>query len=250
MARGRTHRTRVKKRNGAIRKPATVKRHAVKRIEKSVPEKAWIRYTVYSLFALSIISIFFFPYLYAIGVIGINAANADSSMGLSFFFPLIVFSYLMAKGKNLKQIVIELGLSRRAMHRKALLYAILVFFAILLLELGLGVFQEVTHIALPTNVKALFSGLPAYFFAFAVIVAPIDEEILFRGFLVPRIGIILSAFIFGILHFLSYASISEFFAAFVFGLIAGYAFKKTKSLYASIIPHILVNALGILALLV
>ena len=104
-------------------------------------------------------------------------------------------------------------------------------------------------ISLPTNVRQLLGGLPAYFFAFAVIVAPIDEEILFRGFLVPRIGIILSALIFGILHFLSYASISEFIAAFVFGLIAGYAFKRTRSLYSTIIPHMLVNLLGILALL-
>ena len=155
----------------------------------------------------------------------------------------------MAKGKNLKQIIVDLGLSRSAMNWRALGYGIIVFLAIVLLEFGIGAFETVTHIPLPTNVKALLGGLPAYFFAFAVIVAPIDEEILFRGFLVPRIGIILSALIFGILHFLSYASVSEFIAAFVFGLIAGYVFKRTKSLYATIIPHVLVNVLGILALL-
>ena len=229
-------------------KSKTAPRKAVPK--KEMPERASIRYAFYILLLSSIISIFFFPYLYAEGVIGINAANADSSIGLSFFFPLVVFAYLMAKGKNLKQIIIELGLSRRAMNRKALAYGITVFLAILLLELGIGAFQAATHISLPTNVRQLLGGLPAYFFAFAVIVAPIDEEILFRGFLVPRIGIILSALIFGILHFLSYASISEFIAAFVFGLIAGYAFKRTRSLYSTIIPHILVNVLGILALLI
>jgi membrane protease YdiL (CAAX protease family) len=228
-------------------KSKTAPRKAVPK--KEMPERTSIRYAFYILLLGSIISIFFFPYLYAEGIIGINAANADSSIGLSFFFPLVVFAYLMAKGKNLKQIIIELGLSRRAMNRKALAYGITVFLAILLLEFGLGAFQAATHISLPTNVRQLLGGLPAYFFAFAVIVAPIDEEILFRGFLVPRIGIILSALIFGILHFLSYASISEFIAAFVFGLIAGYAFKRTRSLYSTIIPHILVNVLGILALL-
>ncbi|MEM0154402.1 MAG: type II CAAX endopeptidase family protein [Methanothrix sp.] len=237
--------TRTKPRNVTKKKPA-VKVAAAKR---EMPERAPIRYAFYILFIGSIFSIFFFPYLYAEGVIGINAANADSSIGLSLFFPLVVLSYMMAKGKNLKQIVIELGLSRRAMNRRALVYGITVFLAILLLEFGIGAFQEITHIPLPTNVSKLLGGLPAYFFAFAVIVAPIDEEILFRGFLVPRIGIILSALIFGILHFLSYASISEFIAAFVFGLIAGYAFKRTRSLYSTIIPHILVNMLGILALL-
>ena len=235
---------RAKPKNAMRPKPAG--RKAVKR---AMPERASIRYAFYILLLGSIISIFFFPYLYAEGIIGINAANADSSIGLSLFFPLVVFAYMMAKGKNLKQIIIELGLSRRAINRKALAYGITVFLGILLLELGLGAFQAATHISLPTNVRQLLGGLPAYFFAFAVIVAPIDEEILFRGFLVPRIGIILSAFIFGILHFLSYASISEFIAAFVFGLIAGYAFKRTRSLYSTIIPHVLVNLLGILALL-
>ena len=236
--------TKAKPKNAARAKPI-----AKRAAKKEMPERASIRYAFYILLLGSIISIFFFPYLYAEGVIGINAANADSSIGLSFFFPLVVFAYLMAKGKNLKQIIIDLGLSRRAMNRKALAYGITIFLAILLLELGLGAFQAATHISLPTNVRQLLSGLPAYFFAFAVIVAPIDEEILFRGFLVPRIGIILSALIFGILHFLSYASISEFIAAFVFGLIAGYAFKRTRSLYSTIIPHMLVNLLGILALL-
>ncbi|MCL5679838.1 MAG: CPBP family intramembrane metalloprotease [Candidatus Marsarchaeota archaeon] len=223
-------------------------RQKAKRITQ-IQEKGWIRYTFYLLFLASIVSIFFAPYLYTMGIISLNTANADSSIGLSLFFPLVVFSYLMAKGKNLKQIIVDLGLSRSAMNWRALGYGIIVFLAIVLLEFGIGAFETVTHIPLPTNVKALLGGLPAYFFAFAVIVAPIDEEILFRGFLVPRIGIILSALIFGILHFLSYASVSEFIAAFVFGLIAGYVFKRTKSLYATIIPHVLVNVLGILALL-
>jgi hypothetical protein len=240
------------KRKNAKAKPGNTirsKSAARKAVKKEMAERASIRYAFYILLIGSIVSIFFFPYLYAEGIIGINAANADSSIGLSLFFPLVVFAYMMAKGKNLKQIIIELGLSRRAINRRALAYGITVFLAILLLEFGIGAFQEITHIPLPTNVSQLLGGLPAYFFAFAVIVAPIDEEILFRGFLVPRIGIILSALIFGILHFLSYASISEFIAAFVFGLIAGYAFKRTRSLYSTIIPHILVNVLGILALL-
>lgn len=212
-------------------------------------EGSYLKPVFYIALFVSILSIFLFPYLYLAGIISINAANADATIGLSLFFPLVVFSYLLAKGRTLKEIVKELGLSREALNRHALMIGVLVFVAILLLEFGISAFQQVTNIKLPTNVAQVFAGLPAYIFAFAVVVAPFDEEVLFRGFLVPRIGIILSALIFGFLHFLSYASISEFVAAFVFGLLAGYAFRKTKSLYSTILPHMLVNVLGVLALL-
>ncbi|MGC8730310.1 MAG: CPBP family intramembrane glutamic endopeptidase [Candidatus Micrarchaeia archaeon] len=90
--------------------------------------------------------------------------------------------------------------------------------------------------------------MPVYFLIFSFIIAPFTEEILFRGFLVPRLGIILSAIIFAVPHFISYLSISEFVAAFLFGLAAGYAYKKTGSLYVSILAHMLVNFLAILSI--
>ncbi len=212
-------------------------------------ERPLVRALFYIALFVSIFSIFFFPYLYVIGKETLAVASANSSIGLSLFFPLVVFAYMLAKGKSLKEIIFELGLSRKAFHRKALYYGLATFIALIFLEFGISAFQALTHIALPTNVALEFNGMPLYFFVFAVVVAPIDEEILFRGFMVPRIGIILSALIFGFLHYLSYASVSEFVAAFVFGLIAGYALKKTKSLYSTILPHILINLIGMIALL-
>ena len=84
------------------------------------------------------------------------------------------------------------------------------------------------------------------FLLFSFLVAPINEEILFRGFMVPRIGILASAVLFSVPHLLSYSSVSELIAAFIFGIAAGYAFKKTGSLYPSIIAHALVNLISIL----
>ena len=78
--------------------------------------------------------------------------------------------------------------------------------------------------------------------------APIDEEILFRGFLVPRVGIVVSALLFAVPHLLTYASLSEFAAAFIFGLLAGYFFRRYKSLYPTILAHALVNLFTILAI--
>ncbi len=173
---------------------------------------------------------------------------ANSTIALSLLFPLIVFSYLLAKGNRLVPIIRSLGLSRDKITLRNIELGIVVFMAILALEFGMGIFEQVTHVSLPTNVNIVFSGMPLYLYLFTFIVAPFDEETLFRGFLVPRIGIIGSSLIFAILHF-GYGSISELIAAFIFGLIAGYAFKKTRSLYVSILGHALVNFLTIALLL-
>lgn len=194
--------------------------------------------------------IFMFPllgWLYSHGIVSAIDLEADSTIVLSLLFPSITFSYMLYKGKSLSEVISDLNLNLHAFTLRALAVGVLLFLAILLLEFGLSAFQTVTHIPLPTNVQALLQGMPLYFIVFSVLVAPIDEEILFRGFLVPRIGIVWSALIFSLFH-ISYLSISEFVAAFIFGLIAGYAFKKTKSLYTTIIGHALVNLLTVLVL--
>jgi uncharacterized protein len=173
--------------------------------------------------------------------------EANSSIALSFMFPLIAMSYLLIKGNDLKQIIAMLGLSKDKISLYVIAIGICVFFAVVLFDFGVSLFSAATSIQLPTNVQSVLAGTPWYFLIFTFLVAPINEEIFFRGFLVPRIGIIISAIIFAVLH-LSYLSISEFVAAFFFGLLAGYVFKKTKSLYASIIAHMIVNFVTIVSL--
>lgn len=178
-------------------------------------------------------------------------------MALSLFFPALVFSYLYYRGNNTSSIIAQLGLSKDRMSFKVIGIGLLLFFAVILFEAALAAFSYATSIQLPTNVQQLLSGTPLYFLVFTFLIAPFDEEVLFRGFLVPRIGgifksawsgIIVSAAIFGVLH-LTYLSVSEFVAAFFFGLIAGYAFTKTKSLYPSILAHMLVNFVTIASLI-
>lgn len=208
-----------------------------------------IKYIFYAgLVITTALAFVIFGVLYTSGAIGTTAAEIGSSIALSLFFMFAAFSYLLAKGKTLRQAVASLGLSRAGLTPKNMGIGLLLFFAVLAIELALGIFQEVTGINLPTNTAAIFAGMPAYFLAFAVIVAPFDEEVLFRGFLVPRIGIIASALLFGFLHLLSYWSVSEFIAAFAFGLMAGYTYRRTGSLYVGMLAHILVNLLGFLAL--
>ena len=168
-----------------------------------------------------------------------TSALANSSIALSLIFPFIVFAYLMLRGKGLRRIISELGLSKRKLTYRYAALGILLFLLFFGLEFFIGAIEELTHIYISSNVTEYLSNLPLYFYIFVFLVAPIDEEILFRGFMVPRFGIVLSALVFGALHYISYFSYIELIAAFLFGLAAGYIFKKTNSLYPSIIGHML-----------
>lgn len=80
-------------------------------------------------------------------------------------------------------------------------------------------------------------------FIITVILAPICEEIIFRGFLLGRLsakydlttGILLSSVIFGVLHGGSFLSFT------VFGVILSMVFIKTRSLLVPIIIHMVFN---------
>ena len=78
----------------------------------------------------------------------------------------------------------------------------------------------------------------------------IGSALLKRSYKPFWVGIILSAIIFGLLH-ASYDSTFavEVIAAMFFGFMAGYVFSKSDSLYPSMLTHILVNSIGVLAIL-
>jgi len=187
-------------------------------------------------------------YLFAVNSISMIKAEVYSSVTFSLLLSASVFAYLLHKKKSVNSILLSLGLSKENISFKILEYGILLFFAIFILEIAISIFSYITGISLPTNVSEILSSTPLYFLLFSIFIAPINEEIFFRGFLVPRYGIILPALLFAILH-AGYDSLVEGFGAFIFGLLAGYVFKKTKSLYPSIIAHILVNSLAVTALL-
>jgi membrane protease YdiL (CAAX protease family) len=86
--------------------------------------------------------------------------------------------------------------------------------------------------------------------ASAALVAPVCEEILFRGFLFQRwatrwglrAGLLASAVVFGLLHFDLFPP-----AAFLAGLVGGVLYVRTRSLFAAMISHLVNN--GVIALL-
>lgn len=156
---------------------------------------------------------------------------------------------MLNKGIKPNEILSKLGLSKSSISSKIIGIGLVIFFALFTLELLVNVLSNVIGTTIDTNVGMLLGSAPIWFYIFSAVIAPINEEIFFRGFLVPRIGIVFSAIIFGALH-ASYNSTFgiEIIAAIIFGLVAGYVFKKTNSLYPSMIAHILINTLAVLAL--
>jgi membrane protease YdiL (CAAX protease family) len=78
----------------------------------------------------------------------------------------------------------------------------------------------------------------------AITLGPIAEELLFRGYLQRRIGIILSSLLFAGLHY-GYGSVSEITGAFAASIILGYGMRKHGDLVACTLTHAAYNAFSI-----
>ena len=101
--------------------------------------------------------------------------------------------------------------------------------------------------------------LPLSIYSFTTIVlSPIGEEILWRGFVYGYLrkrfgvlyGLILQALVFGLLHYninvVLNMNIMTLFTVFVVGLITGFLYEKTGSIYPAIIFHCFYNYFSVL----
>lgn len=96
------------------------------------------------------------------------------------------------------------------------------------------------------TINSLLNGNMFFVVLYTIIIAPIAEEIIFRGVilhkarkLMPFIGAnILQAVLFGIYHM----NIIQGIYAGLLGLVLGYMVRKFETIYASILLHMCVNA--------
>ena len=105
-------------------------------------------------------------------------------------------------------------------------------------------------------IVSLFDYIPiGLMFIMIVIVAPIAEEVLFRGILLfpgnkldtTWLRVIISAVLFGLIH--SPTDIQSLYTYVGMGIMFSYAAKKTQSVEAAIVYHFLNNLLAFTALL-
>jgi membrane protease YdiL (CAAX protease family) len=93
--------------------------------------------------------------------------------------------------------------------------------------------------------ETLFGGLSTVAGAFALgLSAGISEELLFRGAVQPRLGLLLTTFLFAIGH-LQYGLTVATFEVFLIGLVLGLVRKRSNTTVCIII-HASYNTLGTL----
>jgi membrane protease YdiL (CAAX protease family) len=74
----------------------------------------------------------------------------------------------------------------------------------------------------------------------------LGEEVFFRGFLLRIIGVIPQAIVFGVMHYIGYASLLEVAYALSIGLLLGYAYKLyLPNLLFPVTFHFLANAFSL-----
>ncbi|MCB0536460.1 MAG: CPBP family intramembrane metalloprotease [Bacteroidetes bacterium] len=109
-------------------------------------------------------------------------------------------------------------------------------------------------IPMPESIKKAFmdfgSQTGIFSFMLMVVAAPILEELIFRGIILdgllkkysPEKSILLSSFLFGLVHLNPW----QFVTGFIIGIFAGWIYYKTKSLSLTIIIHATANLSGYL----
>lgn len=123
-------------------------------------------------------------------------------------------------------------------------YPIAVFFQVIFIGI-LNSFIDLApnSVPIPTNSSQFIIG-----FLVMAITPGICEEIMFRGVLLneyksmgPRRSILLTSFLFAIMHM----TISNFIGIFFLGIIFGVMVYKTNSIYSSVIGHITNNSIAL-----
>lgn len=170
---------------------------------------------------------------------------ANLAANLALFVAAAVGYLHLARGRTARQALEELGFvpGRHGTAASALegvgwgLVGLLVLgaFAVGLTEAGLApdrnVLAELITQALTLPQAVLVS-----------LVAAVGEELFFRGFLQPRIGLLPQAALFALAH-ATYLNAFEVLGTFVLALLFGWAYRRTGSLWAPVAGHAALNSL-------
>jgi len=184
----------------------------------------------------------------------------DASMGTIQIFLALTFPLFILLGIKLKKGIHwkDFGLGDSRVSWKKVL-ALMVMGVGLIIVLNLIISLLARHIPILGQEQFVFKGDVTFvsilpFAVFAIIVAPLVEEITFRGFefsiIGRRFGVLAGAIItsvsFGIVH----GQVAAGIVTAIFGLYLCYMFYKTGSLWPGIALHALNNTIGVVLLLV
>lgn len=152
---------------------------------------------------------------------------------------IILFSISIFYKQDFKLLVHSL---KEHTKKRDLLYGvvlgILIVIVVSLISRILPQPSSVNNTSLLVQHNTLIAGI------FVVLIAPVLEEILFRGILVNKVGVVLSSILFSVIHIGSgdlYSIIYPAIITFIIGLVLGAAYKKAESLLLIILAHSIYN---------
>lgn len=187
---------------------------------------------------------------YTLLAIGLVVACALLDQHLAYFPSLklqagMLFLALYFIGDEIPQIIgRNIGSPRKIAI--GVLHAAGIYMATVALLVTLVLLANALFHYVPDNAGVLerVSGFPLYITILAFTLAPLSEELLFRGFLARRFGVVLSSLVFAVVH-AGYNSLYEIAAAFLIGAVLAVYFTRTKNIVPCIIAHAIFNFVSI-----
>jgi len=232
-------------------------------VPRTPPRKKWsivLGILLYLVGQFSV-SLFLPPLLIRAGVISSSEvlSTASGTITAATFWLLIVadivsVALIVALVLSFyKEKLSSLGLTTKKLP-KAILYGVVGFFVAFILA-DIAAYPIEQHFGVDPTQQALsqsatVSGLLPLVLLSGVIIAPIAEEIVFRGYLYkafrdrfkPWYAIVMSAALFSAIHLEPLAAVP----LFVIGVVLAYVYEKTDNLMAPIALHMLNNAVAFL----
>ena len=136
------------------------------------------------------------------------------------------------------------------LSKKQLLLFIGIFLLTVLVSISYHAFFSVVSGASAQHLEEASKGLSISFIVSATVLAPIQEELLFRGLLQGAVfdnswlGLVLTSSLFSFMH--EPYDIPSFFYYLIGGLLLGFAYKKSQNLWVSTLVHMFYNSLPLL----
>ena len=132
------------------------------------------------------------------------------------------------------------------LSKKQLLLFIGIFLLTVLVNIGYHAFFSVASGASAQHLEKTSNGLSLSFIVNVTVLAPIHEELIFRGLLQGAVfdnswlGLVLTSSLFSFMH--GPSNVPSFIFYLLGGLLLGFAYKKSQNLWVSTLVHMFYNS--------
>ena len=132
------------------------------------------------------------------------------------------------------------------LSKKQLLLFIGIFLLTVLVNIGYHAFFSVASGASAQHLEKTSNGLSLSFIVNVTVLAPIQEELIFRGLLQGAVfdnswlGLLLTSSLFSFMH--GPSNVPSFIFYLLGGLLLGFAYKKSQNLWVSTLVHMFYNS--------